>query len=220
MQKEEYLSLSDEVKLVVRRYLELTGRSCIANMEDRIRELWLKDQEHYKRQKAKMLEEKTNLYSDIEGTLNQVATLKEMMDNLTDKSGKPSRNKPERIYSFSTSRALLVIGILTIGVSLLSESVGFYYAATGLALTMLGFFWPNVEVKGAALAGGGAPGSSLAIETQHRSLNYRVGSLSNRVHVMKSNLDAVEKKLSQLGENPPVPYLDSESTDPKNMDNF
>ena len=114
----------------------------------------------------------------------------------------------EKIYSFTTSRALIVIGIGTVGASLLSDSIGAYHAACGLALTLFGFFWPNVELKREAVTAGG-PRSNLAIETQHRSLNHRIGSLCNRVQVMKGNLDAVEKKLVKLGDTP-SPYLEAE----------
>ena len=210
IEKENRLSLSDETKLIIRRYLELSERTCLPGLSDRIREIWLKDQEHYKIQRAKMLEEKESITSEIEGTLKQVTSLKQLKDNLVQNSRNPNRNKPDRTYTFSTSRALIVIGLGTVGASLLSDGVGSYHAACGLALTLFGFFWPNVEVKRPALATVGT-GTNLAIETQQRSLNHRVGSLSNRIGVMKGNLDAVELQLSKLGDSPPLPYLDSDS---------
>ena len=99
------------------------------------------------------------------------------------------------------------------GTSLLSESIGSYHAACGLALSLFGFFWPNVETKRPAFAGGNPDNSKLAIETQERSLNHRSRSLSNRVQVMKGNLDAIEKQLVKLGDSPPLPYLDSEQSE-------
>ena len=209
VEKGERMALSDEAKIIIRRYLELSNRETIVGLSDRIRDLWLKDKDHYKVQKAKMLEERENISSEIQNTLNQVTSLKELKDGLTEDFRNPKRNKPEKAYSFSSSRALIVIGLGTIGISLFAESVGSYHAACGLALTLFGFFWPIVETKRPALATGG-PRSNLAIETQHRSLNHRVGSLSNRMQVMKTNLDTVEKKLSKLGDEPPLPYLDPE----------
>ena len=210
IEKESRLSLSDESKLIIRRYLELSERTCLPRLSERIHDIWLKDQEHYKIQKAKMLEEKENISSEIGATLKQVVSLKELKDNLVGNAGNPNRNKPERIYTFSASRALIVIGLGTVGASLLSDSIGSYHAACGLALTLFGFFWPNVEVKRPALAAVGSS-SNLAIETQERSLNHRVGSLTNRIQVMKGNLDTVEKQLSKLGDTPPLPYLDSDT---------
>ena len=111
------------------------------------------------------------------------------------------------MLTFSSSRALIVIGVGTIAASLLSENIGSYHAACGLALTLLGFFWPNVEFKAAEAVLNGA-NSSLAIETQQRSLNHRITSLCNRVEVMKRNLDDVDKQLDKLGDSPPTTYLE------------
>ena len=209
---ESKLTLSGNAKLVTRRFLELTNIEPIAGFQDRVHSLWIKDNEQYHLQKTKMLREKDDVSAEIESTLGQVSQLKELRDNLLENFRNPKRNKAERVYSFTTSRLLLVIGLATVGASLLSESIGSYHAACGLALTLFGFFWPNVETKRPAFATEG-PRSNLAIETQQRSLNHRVGSLSNRIQVMKSNLDAVEKQLAKLGDSPPPPYLDSEQSE-------
>lgn len=208
VEKESRFSLSEEVKIVTRRYMELSEKSCLAGFEDRVRSLWLKDQEQHKIKMAQMEVERNNVTSEIKDTLNQVANLKDLKENLADGFRNSGGRKAEKIYSFTTSRALIVIGVGTIGASLLSDSIGAYHAACGLALTLFGFFWPNVELKREAVTAVG-PRSNLAIETQHRSLNHRISSLCNRVQVMKGNLDAVEKKLVKLGDTPP-PYLEAE----------
>ena len=212
VEKGENLCFPEGTKQLIRRYLELTSRPTLTELEDRIRDLWLKDRAHYNSQKEKMGKEREDVTADIESTLGQIAQLKELRDNLLEDFRNPKRNKAERVYSFTTSRLLLVIGLATVGASLLSESIGSYHAACGLALTLFGFFWPNVETKRPAFATEG-PRSNLAIETQQRSLNHRVGSLSNRIQVMKGNLDAVEQQLAKLGDSPPLPYLDSEQSE-------
>jgi hypothetical protein len=209
VEKESRLSLSEESKIVTRRYMELSEQSCLAGFDDRVRSLWLKDQEQHKTKRAQLEVEKNSVTSEIEDTLNQVASLKDLKESLADDFRNPGRKRAEKIYSFTTSRALIIIGIGTVGASLLSDSIGSYHAACGLALTLFGFFWPNVELKREAVTADG-PRSNLAIETQHRSLNHRIGSLCNRVQVMKGNLDAVEKKLVKLGDTPP-PYLEAET---------
>jgi len=206
--KERRLSLSNDDKLIIRRYIEISGKSVMPGIEDSIRELWLKDQDSYNSQKTKMLEEKSNINTDIEDALNQVSQLKNLKDTLLENFKNPKRLRSEKVYSFTTSRALLIIGLGTVAASLLSENIGPYHAACGLALTMLGFFWPNVELK-PSLAGSDGANSNLAIETQQRSLNHRITSLCNRVEVMKRNLDDVESHLDKLGETPPLPYLES-----------
>lgn len=210
IEKGSRFSLSDDAKIVTRRYMEISGQTCLTGIEDRIRELWLKDQDHYKSQKEMMEVEKKNVTSEIEDTLSQVASLNETKESLVEDSRNPSRRKAAKTYSFTSSRALITIGVGTIAASLLSESIGSYHAACGLALTLFGFFWPNVELKRESLAMEG-PRANLAIETQQRSLSHRISSLCNRIQVMKGNLNDVEKKLVKLGGSPPSPYLDAET---------
>ena len=87
------------------------------------------------------------------------------------------------------------------------ETLGTYHAACGLAVTLFGFFWPNVEVK-RVTAGGEGPQSNLAIETQQRSLKHRIAGLGNRTGVMKLNLDDLDKQIANLGDSPPPSYLE------------
>lgn len=210
MEKDSKFCLTENAKIVTRRYMELSGQTCLTGIEERIRELWLRDQDHYKSQKEKMEVEKKNVTSEIEDTLSQVSSLNETKENLVEDYRNPGRKKPAKTYSFTSSRALIIIGIFTIGTSLLSESIGSYHAACGLALTLFGFFWPSVEFKRESLAMEG-PRTNLAIETQQRSLSHRISSLCNRIQVMKANLNDVEKKLIKLGDSPPAPYLETET---------
>lgn len=206
------LSLTDEAKVVTRRFMEVSGLTIIPGLEVSIRELWLKDLKNYNYRKSKLDEERGNISTEIEETLKQVSSIKNAKDELVENFRNPKKNKPQKVYSFTTSRLLIVIGFATVGASLLSENIGSYHAACGLALSLFGFFWPNVETKRPAFATGG-PTSNLAIETQQRSLNHRISSLSNRVQVMKGNLNAVEKQLEKLGVTPPLAYLDSEQSE-------
>jgi hypothetical protein len=210
VEKGSMFSLTDEAKIVTRRYMELSGQNCLAGIEDQIIELWLKDQDHYKSQKEMMEVEKKNVTSEIEDTLSQVASLNETKESLVEDFHNPKRKKAAKTYSFTSSRALIIIGVGTIAASLLSESIGSYHAACGLALTLFGFFWPNVESKRESLAMEG-PRANLAIETQQRSLSHRISSLCNRIQVMKGNLNDVDKKLTKLGGSPPAPYLEAET---------
>ena len=205
------LSLTDEAKIVTRRFMEVSGLTIIPGLEVSIRELWLRDLKNYNSRKSKLDEERGNISTEIEETLLQVSSIKNAKDELVENFRNPRKNKPQKVYSFTTSRLLIVIGFATVGASLLSENIGSYHAACGLALSLFGFFWPNVETKSPAFVTGG-PTSNLAIETQQRSLNHRISSLSNRVQVMKGNLNAVEKQLEKLGDTPPLAYLDSEQS--------
>ena len=211
-QTNDKLSLTDEAKIVTRRFMEVSGLTIIPGLEVSIRELWLRDLKNYNSRKSKLDEERGNISTEIEETLLQVSSIKIAKDELVENFRNPRKNKPQKVYSFTTSRLLIVIGFATVGASLLSENIGSYHAACGLALSLFGFFWPNVETKSPAFVTGG-PTSNLAIETQQRSLNHRISSLSNRVQVMKGNLNAVEKQLEKLGDTPPQAYLDSEQSE-------
>ena len=209
---DDNLSLTEEAKVVTRRFMEVSGLTIIPGLDASIRELWLKDLKNYNSRRSKLDEERENINTEIEETLLQVSSIKNAKDELVENFRNPRKNKPQKVYSFTTSRLLIVIGFATVGASLLSENIGSYHAACGLALSLFGFFWPNVETKRPAFAAGG-PTSNLAIETQQRSLNHRISSLSNRVQVMKGNLNAVEKQLEKLGDTPPLAYLDSEQSE-------
>ena len=163
------LSLIDDGKAVIRRYMEISERTPFPQLDNAIRELWLNDIENYNSKKSKLEEEKQNIIAEIEDTIKQVANIKETKDGLIENLRNPKKNRQEKVYSFTSSAILIAIGIVTIGASLLTDGIGAYHAACGIALTAFGFFWPNVEIKRAALAGNSG-NSNLAIETQQRSL--------------------------------------------------
>ena len=199
--------LSDDAKLVTRRYMEISGREPLTGLLDRVREIWLEDQQHYSVKKAKLDEEKLNVTEEIEDTLQQIVKLNELKDKLLEDFKNPKRRKSEKSYSFTSSKALIFLGLATCGASVMFETLGTYHAACGLAVTLFGFFWPNVEVK-RVTAGGEGPQSNLAIETQQRSLKHRIAGLGNRTGVMKLNLDDLDKQIANLGDSPPPSYLE------------
>ena len=211
-EEDDNLSLIDDDKMVIRNYMEISERTHFHELDNSIRELWLKDIENYNSKKLKLEEEKHNIITEIEDTIKQVANIEDIKDGLIENFRNPKKNRQEKVYSFTSSAVLIAIGIVTIGASLLTDGIGAYHAACGIALTAFGFFWPNVEIKRAAFAGN-ATNSNLAIETQQRSLNHRASSLNNRMQLMKGNLDAVESNLNKLGHTPPKLYLDTEGND-------
>ena len=95
VEKGENLCFPEDTKQLIRRYLELTSRPTLIGLEDRIRDLWLKDQAHYNSQKEKMSKERADVTAEIESTLGQIAQLKELRDNLLEDFRNPKRNKAE-----------------------------------------------------------------------------------------------------------------------------
>ena len=76
---------------------------------------------------------------------------------------------------------------------------------------MLGFFWPNVEVKKPA-RGKGASGPNLAIETQQRSLEHRIVGLKNRVSSMTGSIQRISSELDEVNSGISEPYVMDEQT--------
>ena len=152
---------------------------------------------------------KKNLAIDVEGALQEVANLDAMKNKLSEDFNKPGSLTPERMLSFGSSLLLIVIGLGTVGLSLMSESLGSYHAACGLGLTLFGFFWPTVELKRAAETAV-ISSSPLTIDAQQRSLNHRISNLNNRLKVMKGNLEDVDVQIVKLGDKLSEPYVEIE----------
>ena len=203
------LSLAEQPKLLTRRLIELSHLEPFPGLVDKAKEQWLLDSEKSASKRSRLENEKKNLTSDIEGAMEEISSLSSFKDNLVGEFNKPRSLKPERILSFSSSILLIVIGLGTVGLSLLSESLGSYHAACGLGLALFGFFWPTVELKRAAEAATIAS-SPLTLEAQQRSLEHRISNLTNRLKVMKDNFDGVNQQISKLGENISEPYVEVE----------
>ncbi len=203
------LSLAEQPKLLTRRLLELSHLEPFPGLVDKAKEQWQLDSEKSAGKRSRLENEKKNLTSDIEGAMEEISNLSSFKDKLVGEFNKPGSLKPERILSFSSSLLLIVIGLGTVGLSLLSESLGSYHAACGLGLTLFGFFWPTVELKRAAEAAT-ISSSPLTLDAQQRSLEHRISNLTNRLKVMKGNLDGVDQQISKLGENTSEPYVEAE----------
>lgn len=203
------LSLSEEKKVLTRRLLSLCHLEPFPGLIAKAKEQWHLDSEKSSNKRIRLENEKKNLTIDVEGALQEVANLDAMKNKLSEEFNKPGSLSPERILSFGSSLLLIVIGLGTVGLSLLSESLGSYHAACGLGLTLFGFFWPTVELKRAAEAAV-ISSSPLTIDAQQRSLNHRISNLNNRLKVMKGNLEDVDAQIVKLGDKLSEPYVEIE----------
>ena len=104
------------------------------------------------------------------------------------------------------SMALVVFELVIVGASLLSDMLGAYHAACGLAVTIFGFFWPNVEIKNIN-PDGSVSVPNLAVETQQRSLEHRINGLLSRANSIASTLENLSKEAVELDEGAAEPYL-------------
>ena len=167
----------------------------------------MRDSEKSSNKRIRLENEKKNLVSDVEGVVQEVTNLGAMKEKLLEEFKKPGSFKPERILSFSSSLLLITIGLGTIGLSLMSQSLGSYHAACGLGLTLFGFFWPSVELR-RAQATDSIINSPLTIEAQQRSMDHRIANLNNRLKVMKGNLEDLDGQIAKLGDKSGVPYVE------------
>ena len=202
-------SLSADPKMVTKRLLELSHLEPFPGIAERVRELWALDLEKTQRKRSRMEAEKKNFLQDVASTVSEIESLGSIKEKLLNDFSASGKSKAEKILSFSSSKLLIFIGLGTVGISLMSENLGSYHAACGLAVALFGFFWPSVDIKRSSesLAIASSP---LSLEAQQRSLEHRVANLNNRLKVMQSNLSEVEEQIAKLGESWDEPYIDIE----------
>jgi len=199
-------SLIDDIKLVTKRFIEIGGGNPMEDLCEKANAEWLKYQEDSIEKRNRLEQEKTNLEEEAFDTEKQIFSLDELKKQLFENHKNPQKQSSKREYSFSTSIILIVLGLGTIGASLFIDSIGSYHAACGIALTVFGFFWPNVELKKQVVqSSGNSP--RLAIETQQRSLTHRMSGLASRVVSIRGNLDNLNSDLENLDQGMNAPYI-------------
>ena len=137
---------------------------------------------------------------------NQIESFKHFKAKEIEDFKNPLKTKATRAYSFGNNKLLLVVGLGTTAASLFSDSFGSLYAACGIFFTLLGFFWPNVDIGKPAVATIGS-GTKLAIETQQRSMDHRINGLCSRASSIKANLHNLSDELESLNQGLDVPYV-------------
>ena len=199
-------SLSDDVKLVTQRFIDIGGGGPKDNIIDKAKIEWVKYQEESTEKRMRLEQERSNLEEEAFDSEKQIFSLDELKKQLADNHKNPPSQKSKREYSFSSSVILIAIGLGTTGASIFLDSLGSYHAAVGILLTIFGFFWPNVEIKKQGFQSAGkAP--KLAIETQQRSLTHRMSGLASRVSSIRSNLENLSSDLESLDQGMNAPYI-------------
>ena len=75
-----------------------------------------------------------------------------------------------------------------------------------MAVTIFGFFWPNVEIRNIN-PDGSVSVSNLAVETQQRSLEHRINGLLSRANSIALSLENLCKESQELDEGSAEPYI-------------
>jgi hypothetical protein len=199
-------SLIEDIKLVTKRFIEIGGGNPKEDLSEKAKTEWFKYQEDSIEKRNRLEQEKTNFEEEAYDTEKQIVSLDELKKQLFENHKNPQKQSSTREYSFSTSIILIVLGLSTIGASLFIDAIGSYHAACGIALTVFGFFWPNVEIKKQAIQSSG-DSPRLAIETQQRSLTHRMSGLASRVVSIRSNLENLHSDLEKLDQGMNAPYI-------------
>ena len=112
------------------------------------------------------------------------------------------------IINFKVSFVFLLLGLLTIGLS-----VGFrdlfepYHALAGILLTLFGFFWPITNWSTKASIKGAEGMDRFAIETQQRMLKRRIMGLKTRSISLKNSIEAINENIEGVDSELLNPYL-------------
>ena len=208
----KFYCFTDESKQLITRYMELSGMEIKEALIDSVQGVWEKDQIAFQERKTKIESEKNDLNNEISDIQSQVSHFQNLKKNIEDGFNKPKQSiKSRRVVTFNMSTALVVFGLVIVGASLLSDMLGSYHAACGLAVTIFGFFWPSVEIKNVN-PDGSVSTSNLAIETQQRSLEHRINGLLSRANSIAISLENLGKEQTELEEGSAEPYLTTTNT--------
>jgi hypothetical protein len=204
----KHFSLTSDNKILTQRFIEVGGKGYRDDFVQRALSQWELDSKAAEERHRQAEQEQLNLSEEAADIEKQVEGLILFKEKIMDDFNNPDKSplKARRVYSFSSNKFFVFLGIGTIAISLFSDSFGSIYAACGLLLALLGFFWPNMDIRKPMSADGG-PGPNLAIETQQRSLDHRIKGLISRASSIKENLRNMSQELENLGEGLEAPYV-------------
>ena len=202
----QQMCLTPDAKLLTQRFMEIGGGNPKDGFLENAVKQWKLDSDAATKKRRRMETEHNNLKEESTDIAKQVEDLVLLKEKIVEDFKNPSKASTKRELSFGSNKILLLIGLGTIAASLFSESFGAYYAAIGIALSLGGFFWPNVEERKAAFAPTGAS-PRLAIETQQRSLDHRINGLVSRASSIKESLSVMSLELENLDQGLDAPYV-------------
>ena len=201
------ICLTDDAKLVTQRFTEIGGGQPIDGIKEKALVQWENDLESIRKKKIKLEQEKINIGEEVAGIEKQISHFNGLKEQIVNAINKPrASNKPRKEITFSVSKLLVVIGLVTIALSLISSLFGTYHAAIGIALTLFGFFWPSVQIKRANMADQGL-NPKLALETQQHSVEHRINGLTSRASTLNNSLVSITDMLTESDDDTLVPYV-------------
>ncbi|MFP6886355.1 MAG: ATP-binding protein, partial [Opitutales bacterium] len=172
-----------------------------------IAEAWAEHKEEVAFKRTRLEEEREGMKMEINGAAREMLKLDELKDKLLKTFLDPKRSKPRRIINFKVSSVLLLLGLLTIGLS-----VGFrdlfepYHALAGILLTLFGFFWPMTNWSNSPSLEGAKGMDRFAVETQQRMLKRRITGLNTRAGYLRTSIDTINETIEKVDDELLEPY--------------
>ena len=203
------ICLTDDAKLVTRRFIEVGGGRPIEGLTEKALQQWELDLAAIRKKKLQLEQEKINITEEVAGIEKQISHFSDMKDLVTNAMNKPrSSNKAKKELTFSMSKSLIAIGLTTVALSVISSMFGIYHAATGIALTLFGFFWPSIQITRPNMAEQGL-NPKLALETQQHSISHRINGLTSRVSTLNNSLIGISDTIAESEDDTLIPYVSS-----------
>ena len=111
-------SLKDDIKLVSQKFCEIGGGSPRDELLENAKIEWAKYQEEATEKRHRLEQEKVNLEEEAFNAEKQIISLDELKNQLLEEYKNPPEQKANRELSFTNSKILIGLGLLTIGLSL------------------------------------------------------------------------------------------------------
>jgi hypothetical protein len=173
-----------------------------------IAEAWTERKSEGESKRNHLESERENLNQELSGIDKQIDDLKGLKDNLLQRFLNPESRKPKRELSFAIAKALLILGLITIGASLaFRDLLGVYHAAAGILLTLFGFFWPSIKWQSQQQIAESGGMDRFAIETQQRMLGHRVTGLNTRKIRLSDSINEIDQGIEKLDDVLRQPYV-------------
>ena len=169
---------------------------------------WEENMKDAERERLQLEGEREKVSKEINGAAREIVKLNELKGKLIKAFLDPNRRKSRRTISFKISKAVLLLGLITIGLSLAFRDLfGPYHALAGIVVAMFGFFWPMTKWTTGAAIDGSQGMDRFAVETQQRMLKHRVAGLVTRTSFLQNSIRDIDQSIQEVDSSLLEPYL-------------
>lgn len=173
-----------------------------------ITETWMQRKSEIESKRNELEAERENIHSELGSIDKKIDALNGLKANLLTSFLNPQSRKPKLEVSLSVAPVLLILGLITIAVSLAFRDLfGPYHAAAGIALALFGFFWPSTKWQSQHQASESGGMDRFAIETQQRMLGLKLMGLNTRKGRLKVSMEEIDEGIAKIDVSLEQPYI-------------